>query len=211
MKKIVILLAVILCTTSVIAQDAPKVEVFGGYAYTNVDTKGLAGRQSLNGWDADVAFHATKNISIVGDISGAYKTETVDLGLVVPVGTAQMGTPDPKATVTTVDAKLRVYNYLFGPRFSVNTGKITPFAEALFGIAHITVAADVAGVTGSISSNGFGMALGGGLDYNASKNVSIRLAKFDYMLNRVSNSDLGFTASENLNNYRIATGIVFKF
>lgn len=210
MKKIIILLVVILCTTLAIAQDAPKVEVFGGYAYTNVDTKGLAGRQNLNGWDADVAFHATRNFSIVGDISGAYKTETIDTSGILG-GTRPSATLDPKAVITTVNAKLRVYNYLFGPRVSVNTGKLTPFAEALFGVAHITVAADISGVTGSVSSNGFGMALGGGLDYNASKSVAIRLAKFDYMMNRISNSDLGFTASENLNNYRIATGIVFKF
>jgi len=210
LKKVIIFLAVILLSTLVIAQDAPKVEVFGGYAYTNVDTKDLAGRQNFNGWDADVAFHATKNFSIVGDISGAYKSETIDTGIIL-AGTSQAGTVNPRVTPTIVDAKFRVYNYLFGPRVSASAGKLTPFAEALFGLSHVTASVDVGGVSGSVGSNGFGMALGGGLDYNANHRVAIRLAKFDYMLNRISNSDLGLTQTTNLNNFRIATGIVFKF
>jgi len=193
------------------AQDTPKVEVFGGYAYTNVDTKGIADRLNFNGWDADVAFRISKTFSVVGDISGAYKTETVDLGTVVPVGTRPMAIPAPRATITTVDAKLRDYNYLFGPRVSFNTGKLSPFAEGLFGLTHFTVKAEQSGLSVSVSSNGFGMALGGGLDYNVNKRVSIRLAKFDYLLNHISYNDFGLDISENLNNFRIATGVVFKF
>ena len=193
MKKIVILLAVILVAVAVVAQDSPKAEVFGGYAYTNVDTKDLLGRQNLNGWDADVAFHATKNFSIVADISGAYKSESATVDGI------------------TGTAKLRAYNYVFGPRFSFNSKKVTPFVEALFGANHVTVSAEAAGTSASLGSTSFAMALGGGLDVNANKHVAIRLAKFDYMLNRVNAGDLGVSAAENLNNFRFATGIVFKF
>lgn len=212
MKKFIVLFVVILFACVAFAQDTPKVEVFGGYQYTNVDTKGLADRQSFNGWDADVAYRINKNFSIVGDISGAYKTITIDTGgIVVPVGTTPTATLDPKVVITSVDAKFHIYNYLFGPRVSFGSSKVTPFAEALFGVAHTSVSMEVGGVSGSVGSNGFGMALGGGLDYNANKNFGIRLVKFDYMMNRISNSDLGFTSSENLNNYRIATGVIFKF
>lgn len=176
------------------AQDVPKVELFGGYGYTSVDTKGSGlGRQSFNGWDADFAARISKNVAIVGDISGSYKTETIDLGGV------------------SASAKLKFYNYLFGPRVSAKAGKVNPFVEALFGIGHVTASAESGGVTGSVSSNGFAMAFGGGLDVSANKNISIRVAKFDYILNRVENADLGFTPAQNLNNFRIATGVVFKF
>ena len=194
MKNITtVLLFVILCVGFAVAQDQPKVSVFGGYQYLNLDTKG-GDRLNFNGWDADVAFHATKNVSFVGDISGVYKSETMT---------------DP--VLGTVTGKLRLYNYLFGPRFSFGEGKVTPFAEALFGIGHATIGGDVSGVSASLSSNGFAMALGGGIDINANKHFAVRAVKFDYLMNHVSADSFGFSASENLNNYRIATGVVFKF
>lgn len=197
MKKSLIVVLVVLFAAVAFAQETPKVEIFGGYAYTNVDLKkDLTGmdRQSMNGWDADVAAHLTKNFSIVGDISGAYKNQDVS-------------TPDISGT-----AKLRVYNYLFGPRVSMSSGKISPFAEALFGISRVSVGGDVSGLgSASTASNNFGMAIGGGLDVSAGKNISIRVVKFDYMLTRFKNELLGVTDAQSLNNFRFATGVVFKF
>jgi hypothetical protein len=194
LKKIIVVLLVVFCAAFAVAQNAPKAEVFGGYQYTNVDLKGITGRQSFNGWDADVAAHVTPNFSVVADFSGAYKTETIDLGGGV-----------------SVDGKLRLYNYLFGPRVSANAGKITPFAEALVGVGHASAGASIAGFGGSVGTNGFAMALGGGVDVNASPHFAVRAAKFDYLYNRISASAFGASASESLNNFRIATGIVFKF
>jgi opacity protein-like surface antigen len=65
------------------------------------------------------------------------------------------------------------------------------------------------GISADQSSNNFGMAFGGGLDMNANKNIAIRVAKLDYLFNRIKNSDLG--VSENLNHLRFSTGVVFKF
>lgn len=197
MKKITVFLLFLFGAVFAVAQEAPKIEVFGGYQYTNVDTKGLTNRLSFNGWDADVAAHLTPNFSIVGDVSGAYKTDTLDFG---GLGLAS--------------SKLRLYNYLFGPRISASSGKLTPFAEALFGVGHATVGGSVIGLgsTNLGSNTGFAMALGGGVDLNASPHFAIRLAKFDYLMNRFNNNIFGVNAgSENLNNYRVASGIVFKF
>lgn len=211
-KTIILAVVVILCASVAFTQETSKAEVFGGYQYTSLDLKGLADRQSANGWNTDVAFHLNKNFSIVGDISGAYKTETISTGAVVLAGT-QSATPNPMVIPSSVEGKVHVYNYLFGPRVSFSTSKITPFVEALFGMNHTNLSVSVSGVSGSISSNNFGMALGGGLDYNVSKHLSIRLGKFDYMLNRVKfdSSAAGVNISENLNNFRYATGVVFKF
>lgn len=130
---------------------------------------GIAGERTSipAGWDADLAVKASKNFSLVGDFSGGYK----DGG--------------------------KVHTFMFGPRFSANSGKVTPFAEALFGGAH--------GDLGEIgSATKFSMAFGGGLDVHVSKSVAFRLAKFDY--NYVSGEE-GY----HFNNFRYATGIVFKF
>jgi hypothetical protein len=196
LKKIFVILLVVLCAAVAVAQDAPKAEIFGGYQWTNFDTKDTTlGRQNMSGWDADAAFNLNKHFGIVGDISGAYKTETIN-----------------DSTLGNITGKLRVYNYLFGPRFSYRTDKVTAFGEALFGGGHLSLGAEQSGVNGSVSSNGFAMAIGGGFDINAGKHIAIRPAKFDYVLNHIS-ADQGLIsgASTNLNNFRYAGGIVFKF
>lgn len=178
MKKFVIVLVLVLLA-SIFAVGQEKGSVFGGYQYLSIDTQDSGvGRQSAHGWNTDVAARVAKNVSIVGDISGNYKT---------------------------IDGiKVNAYNFLFGPRISASVGKVTPFAEVLVGVAHASFSQS--GV--SLGSKGFAFALGGGLDVNASKHVAVRLAKFDYVRDHISNDLVGST---NLNNYRYATGIVFKF
>jgi len=194
LKKITLLLVVVLFSFLAFGQDAPKVEVFGGYQFTSVDTNG-GDRQNLNGWNADVAFHVTENVSVVGDVSGAYKSEGVDI-----------------PGLGSISAKLRLYNFLFGPRASFGTGKVKPFAEALFGVGRVSVGGSVSGIgDASEARNGFAMALGGGVDIEANEHFAVRAAKFDYLMNRFSIDEAGVSLSETLNNYRFATGVVFKF
>ncbi len=115
------------------------------------------------GWNADLSLKATKHFSVVSDFAGAYKNGG------------------------------SVHTFMFGPRFSTTSGKVTPFAEALFG-----------GMRATGGGAHFSMAFGGGLDVSVSKRVSVRLAKFDYNYVRVAEG-------QNLNNFRYATGFVFKF
>jgi hypothetical protein len=181
-KNLAVLSFVIFCAAFAIAQDGPKAEVFGGYQFVSFDTKDIGfDRQILQGWDADVAFNPTKNLGIVADISGVYKSEIEGVQ---------------------VDGKL--YNYLFGPRFSHRTDKVTVFGEALFGGGHFAAGNSLIG-SGSI--NGFAMAFGGGVDVNVGKHMAIRPVKFDYVYNRFSDSGV----SESFNNFRYAAGVVFKF
>lgn len=117
------------------------------------------------GWDADLAVKAAKNIGLVGDFSGAYKNG------------------------------VKFHTFMFGPRFSATSGKVTPFAEVLFGAANAKFEGE--------GATKMSLAFGGGLDVHVNKSVAIRLGKFDY--NFVKNEGANF------NNLRYATGIVFKF
>lgn len=200
MKKLVLVLFVLLCGSLVVAQDAPRVEVFGGYQYFSLDSKDFGDRQSMNGWDADVAFPLNTNVSLVGDFSGAYKSEEQSFS--VPIG-------DGIFQDINIAAKLRIHNFLFGPRVSMRSGKVTPFAHALFGVGRTTVSGEALGVDVSESRNGFAMALGGGVDVNASEHFAIRVAKFDYVMNRINDDQLD--VNETLNNFRFAAGVVFRF
>ena len=86
------------------------------------------------------------------------------------------------------------HNFLIGPRVSVSVGKVRPFAEALFGAAHISLA-------GSTSTS-FATAIGGGLDYKIVKLLAWRI-QGDYLHSHL------FSVSQN--NVRVSTGIVVRF
>jgi opacity protein-like surface antigen len=90
-----------------------------------------------------------------------------------------------------------VYTYLFGPKVSYSRGPITPFAQALFGGAHATAGGLAA------SENSFAMTLGGGLDWNATPHLGLRLIQAEYLL-----TDF---ASIHQNGVRLSAGVIFRF
>ncbi len=190
MKNLVLVLVVV-CLASAFAASQDRAQIYGGWQYTSIDasgmSSGLVDRVSVpKGWNADFSFKAFKCVSLVGDFSGGYKSETV-------------GFEDISAK-----GKANVHTFMFGPRFSTNAGKFTPFGEALFGLAHSKVSAEVAGMNIDLGSdNSAAFAFGGGLDLNVNKRFAVRLAKLDYVL--VRNSGMSF------NNFAYSAGVVFRF
>ncbi|HUJ31460.1 MAG TPA: outer membrane beta-barrel protein [Candidatus Acidoferrum sp.] len=177
MRKWLLLFAVMfLLPTALAAQEeSPKAEVFAGYSYGRVHVSG-APAFNMNGASASVSFNPTRSLGIVADFGGYH---------VGNIGGAS------------VDAN--VYTYLFGPKVAYRHGRFTPYAQALFGGAHASASAF--GISGS--DNSFAMALGGGVDVNATEHIGIRLIQAEYLMTRFS--------SETQNNARISAGIVFRF
>ena len=177
LRKLVVLCALLsIFSVLALAQEPAKAEIFGGYQYLHVNS-GVSGAPSFNfnGWNAAVSGYFTRNLGITADFSGNY------------------------GTVSSVNT--RIYSYLFGPvvRFP-NSSRVTPFAHALFGGAHISASATG---FGSGSDSGFAWAAGGGLDVNASSHVAVRLGQFDFLQSHISNLTQ--------NNFRYSVGVVFKF
>lgn len=183
MRKTVCLLGLtLLLCLSVAAQDTPRAEAFAGYSYVrgNPATDGVPGF-NLNGGSGSIAFNPTSRFGIVADVGG-YHVRNIG--------------------GTSVDANL--ITYLFGPRYSFRgNDRITPFAQALFGGAHLTGSA----LGSSGSSNSFAMALGGGVDAKLTEHLAVRLGQFEYLLTRFDEGS-GNVAQHNL---RFSTGIVFRF
>lgn len=179
MRKSIFITAFLLALSSgAFAQDK-KAEVFGGYQFTSIDDSlNGNGHVAFNGWDAAVTGYVKPHFGITADISGAY------------------GTPNEFG----FDVTTRDHFFLFGPTVrTTNSDKASLFAHALFGEAHSS------GSSGGITAtdNAFAMALGGGLDLKASKNVSFRVGQFDYLYTRF--------ASTRQNNFRYSAGLVFRF
>jgi opacity protein-like surface antigen len=83
----------------------------------------------------------------------------------------------------------------FGPKLTARPERFAPFVHALAGVVRESEDGNV--------NYGFGLTLGGGLDYDLNRRFSIRIAQLDYEYGRVD--DL------NHNNFRFATGVVIKF
>jgi opacity protein-like surface antigen len=197
MRKMVWLSGLILAlATPALAQDeTPKVEASAGYSYVrvNVDTTaaGGTGTQGFNGngGSGSIAFNMNRWFGVVADFGGYTHSETITVGGTTVTGTAT------------------AYSYLFGPKIaSRGHEKWTPFAQALFGGVHGNASGSTGGVSlGSTSENVFGMAIGGGLDYNVSKHVGIRVIQAEYLLTKFTDG-----VNNRQNNVRLTFGIVFR-
>jgi opacity protein-like surface antigen len=163
-------------------ETAPKADIFAGYSYVR-ERPSTSGTSSFNlhGGSASISYNANTWLSGVADFGGYHNGNVL--------GTNTNGT---------------FSTYLFGPRVSYRRlRRLTPFGEALFGVAHAS-----AHVTGaSNSENAFATAIGGGVDFKLSDHFSIRPAKVDYLMSRFR--ETGTSATQN--NLRLSTGIVLRF
>ena len=172
------------------AQDFPKFEAFGGYSYLHVSENGDG--INFNGGSGSVAYNFNSLLGVVADFGGYHGSQNFGEG---------------------ENVSINVVTYLFGPKVSLRHGKFTPFAQALFGGAHgsfnATEVCD-ARVRGqgdcgneNTSDNGFSLAVGGGVDWNATTHIGIRLIQAEYLMTQFLNSTQ--------NNARISTGVTFRW
>lgn len=164
MKKLIFVLVVVMLASMLVMAQEEKAQVFAGYNFTSV------GGGTFPGPRESVPKGWNADLAIKATKNIAFVADFS--------GAYKYG--------------VRMHNIAGGVRFSAPS-KITPFAEALVGVANRSAG----------GGNHMSMLLGGGLDVNINKNFAFRLAKFDYNLIRVE----GY----NINNLRYATGIVFKF
>lgn len=132
---------------------------------------------NLSGWNASLAGNVNHWFGVVADFDGYYKSAIPAKG---NVGSTQY----------------REHAFLFGPQFSYRKDpRVTPFFHTLFGGDH---------TSGRVSPmTAFTMALGGGLDLNASQHFAIRLIQADYYMTRFG--------GQTQNNLRLSLGAVYRF
>ncbi|SRR6266700_2957093 len=201
MHRIADLAAIVFFSTVLLsAQETPRVEVFGGYAFARIDDHVGPTQRHINqqGWNASVAVNIFKYLGVVADFGGYYGTHRL------PPFTPMVCLPCPGTTPNPFSAATRFHTYMFGPQASFRFHSLTPFVHGLFGGAHES--GDLVPTTpfGSTSNSGFAYALGGGLDINFTRRFAYR-GQADYM----RFSLIRFQPTEN--NVRFSTGVVFRF
>lgn len=151
MRKL-LLVAVGVCSICILAGPAhAQVEIFGGYSYLrpSINFAGSTAHPNLNGWEVTGVYNAYHWVGIAADFSGHY------------------GTVDGVNT--------HINTYLFGPQIRLRT-RVSPFAHALFGVAHENL--------GGSSDNAFAAAVGAGIDVGIAPFVSFRPIQLDYLVTR---------------------------
>ncbi len=229
MIRLAVTIALIsLLSSCVFAQSStPKVQVFGGYAFTYVDNGGLTGEDmdyalrelnspfginsAFNGWNAEGQYNANRWIGIVADVSGRYGKPFTNTRF-----STLSGLPDANA-----------YSFLVGPVFTFRgKSRITPFIHVMFGFDRATLSAStITGVSTPVTSvattyTDAAIALGGGVDYKLFRRLSLRLIQADdlrtyHNYNKFYESAypgaLFFDIAQHQNNFRVSTGIVVRF
>ena len=198
------------------AQSFPSGEVFGGYSYLHIDTQGVttsslnnqcnitfggtcpitfAIHPGFNGWNIAPQVNLNRWFGIKAQVAGQYgKIITVNFNSVPPIA------------IFTIPGQ-HVYDFLFGPVISHRAEKYTVFGHGLLGAQHVGLTGNtpVAGFSFSGGSEtDFAFALGGGVDWKASKHFAIRLGQFDYEF-------VNSSGSGHQNDYRFSAGVVFGF
>ena len=133
------------------AQETPKVELFGGYAY--------AGSGS-HGFDSSVVANINSWFGLGGSVSGQYSRFDED-GISERI-TTNAFLVGPKFSIRTHK-------------------RFTPFAQAMFGLARIHTETNEFGPIVAFNDRSFAMAIGGGLDVTVNRLVAIRAIQIDYL------------------------------
>lgn len=176
MKKFISVLSLILLAAlTASAQDTPKAELFAGYSYLHLDggvskTLGFLFPRggSANGWNVSISGNVNRWFGVVADFSGHSG--------VYPL-------------------RFNRHSFLFGPKLSIRYERFTPFAQALFGVAHDD---DIFKI-----DTAFALTAGGGVDLSVSKRFAARLIQVEYA------RSTSFAVAEN--NVRISAGLVLRF
>jgi len=173
----------------VTAAQVPNGNIYFGYTYYNTDLS--LNRGDLNGFQATLEGKLVPMLGFVADFTGHYGS------LNFPVFCSLCTGP------TTASANAHQYEAMFGPRVSFPAGKFRPFAEFEVGVGHVTTNGGTPNlITGFVSDTSYATALGGGLDYKIFSHVAWRL-EGDYVRTHF------FAVGQN--NYRLSTGIAFRF
>lgn len=175
------------------AQNDSKGNISFGYSYakTTLSPTGATApsisSSNLNGWNTSFEYKPVRWLGAVAELGGTYGNErVVPFCEVIPI------CPSP------LNANANVHTFLLGPRASVSLGKVTPFAQAIFGGAHTSAT----GAGFSLSDTSFATALGGGADFRLTKTIGWRVQS-DYLQTRFFNTSQ--------NNFRFSTGLVVRF
>jgi hypothetical protein len=180
--SLVLAVLLVFCVSpALLAQDLQRLELYGGYDYVRFNVNA-----NVSGQPPSQTFNGIGGGGDLGYNMNSRFGVFGDLGGYWATNASKQGAAIP---------------YLFGPRVTLRHGKVTPFVQVLFGGV-----ATSSGIATIGWQSHFAMTAGGGLDVRISRHFSIRAVQADYFLTKIPDG-----INNRQNNFRVGTGIVFRF
>lgn len=169
MKPIILISLFLSLTTVVMGQDDPKVEIFGGYSYLNFKPNFNQDRESLNGWNSNIAVKLVSFLTVEADLSGHYGNIN--------------------------GMNVNMHTFVLGPRFGRHGKRVNWYVHNLYGISRISGEGSVlTPLIGVPSATGFAFIPGGGgVEIRLNKKITYRLFQFDLMFTSLGNGASQFS------------------
>ena len=166
-----VVLCLFLLGTVPLKAQTPRAEISGAYSFLRDDNRS---ENFPAGWVASATRNVNGWIGLVAEVGGNYRTcDTCQRGPFTSVGSR--GT----------DLHLRVYTFMVGPRVAARAiPAVTPFAQFLFGGAHISGGVEFDGAM----TTGLTYQPGGGVDMRMTPKVGLRF-QGDYRMIRTQGID----------------------
>ena len=196
-----------------------RFSIFGGYSLLHYNN----GTDTAQ-WGANELDNTANANGIV--LSAAYNLNRV-LGLVGEYGFYHAGSFSNITLLPGESVTANFHTYLFGPKFSLHRGPISPFAQVLIGGigGSVTAHGNASGTFTRPGGNAFALGIGGGFDWKLTPHLSLRPAQFEYLMSRFPNSQtfaggptnnrfgdqLGAGSTGTQKNLRYSAGVVYNF
>jgi peptidoglycan-associated lipoprotein len=185
-RSILILFLLSIASVNLMAQTQPSNEIALDYAYVHTNAPpGGCGCFSMNGGSGSYAYHLGPQFAAVIEVGAVHASK--------------IGTSGLDLTLT---------SYLAGPRFYYRRpgARFVPYGQVLLGAVRATGGLAPANSGGAPSSTVFSATLGGGVEFNISRTITVRVAQVDYWVTTFDNKVDGHQ-----NNIRITTGAAYHF
>ena len=167
----------------------PRVEIFGGYSYLRTNAVFTGEHINLHGASFSGDFYLNHWLGIVGDV-GVYHAGNI-----------------------ANQFSLTLWSYQAGPRVRLrNDTHFTPYGQFLIGGGHaggtLYTSPLGPGLAPIGTNNSFLYTAGGGVDYRFTNRIGIRIVQAEYLHSEFLN---GSVTGHVQNNFRLSTGVIFKF
>jgi outer membrane immunogenic protein len=162
--------------------QVPAMEIGLGYAFlhANAPPPGTCGCFSLNGGSLTWVINMPRGFSLVSDFTGAHANN-----------------------VNGTDQNIGLFNFVFGPRYTLRKHRYQPYVEALVGGSNeFSNYAYVSNVTALAAQGGIG------LSTTLNRYIAFNIFEADYLYSQLPN---GAGNSGYQNDLRVRTGIIFRF
>ena len=186
MRPLLALLFLSIASVNLMAQTQPANEIALDYTYLHTNAPpGGCGCFSMNGGSGSYAYHLGPQFAAVFEVGAVHAAKVDASGL-----------------------DLTLTSYLAGPRFYYRRPKarFVPYGQVLLGAVRATGGLAPVNADGAPSATVFGSTLGGGVEFNVSRSITLRVAQIDYFVTTFENK-----VNNHQNNIRISAGAAYHF